>query len=106
MPRIIAERGPDRGSAWSIREEGVLLIGRDSGAQIALRDEETSRRHWQLEFRSGQWLIRDLESTNGVIVNGEETPYFDHVKWAGLIIFVDLPSTVVPVGRDKDGLQG
>jgi len=25
-------------------------------------------------------------------------------KWAGLIIFVDLPSTVVPVGRDKDGL--
>lgn len=72
MPRIIAERGPDRGSAWSIREEGVLLIGRDSGAQIALRDEETSRRHCQLEFRSGQWLIRDLESTNGVIVNGEE----------------------------------
>ncbi|HIC24078.1 MAG: hypothetical protein COB10_05175 [Planctomycetota bacterium] len=72
MPRIIAEKGPDRGSSWSIREEGVLLIGRDGGAQIALRDEETSRRHCQLEFRSGQWLIRDLDSTNGVIVNGEE----------------------------------
>ncbi|NRA75522.1 MAG: FHA domain-containing protein, partial [Planctomycetes bacterium] len=71
MPRIIAEKGPDRGSTWAIREEGVLLIGRDSGAQIALRDEETSRRHCQLEFRSGQWLIRDLDSTNGVMVNGE-----------------------------------
>ncbi len=72
MPRIIAEKGPDRGSTWSIREESVLLIGRDIGAQIHLRDEETSRRHCQLEFRSGQWLIRDLESTNGVLLNGDE----------------------------------
>ncbi|MGE4620214.1 MAG: protein kinase [Planctomycetota bacterium] len=86
MPRIVAEKGPDRGSTWSIREEGVLLIGRDTGAQIALRDEETSRRHCQLEFRSGQWLIRDLESTNGVLVNGEEitTPtilkHNDHIE--------------------------
>ena len=54
MPRIVAEKGPDRGSTWSIREQGVLLIGRDSSAQIALRDEEISRRHCQLEFRDRQ----------------------------------------------------
>ena len=71
MPRIVAEKGPDRGSTWSIREQGVLLIGRDSSAQIALRDEEISRRHCQLEFRDRQWLLRDLESTNGVLLNGE-----------------------------------
>ncbi|RUA08365.1 MAG: hypothetical protein DSY81_09695 [Bacillota bacterium] len=71
MPRIVAEKGPDRGSTWSIREQGVLLIGRDSSAQIALRDEEISRRHCQIEFRDRQWLLRDLESTNGVLLNGE-----------------------------------
>ena len=89
MPRIVAEKGPDRGNTWSIREEGVLLIGRDIGAQILLRDEETSRRHCQLEFRSGQWLIRDLDSTNGVLVNGEEIAgptvlkHNDHIEVGG-----------------------
>ena len=32
-------------------------------------------------------------------INGEEPPYFPAVvQWAGLAIFSDLPSTVVPVG--------
>lgn len=89
MPRMIAEKGPDRGSTWSIREEGVLLIGRDIGAQIHLRDEEASRRHCQIEFRSGKWLIRDLESTNGVTINGEEITgptalkHNDHIEIGG-----------------------
>jgi hypothetical protein len=37
-------------------------------------------------------------------VNGEETPYYDAVRWAGLTIFVDLPVTVVPVGRTSKNL--
>ena len=72
MPRIVAEKGPDRGSTWSIQKHAVLLIGRDNTAQISLRDEEISRRHCQIECRDDVCLIRDLESTNGVLVNGEE----------------------------------
>ncbi|OUU23583.1 MAG: hypothetical protein CBC13_05315 [Planctomycetia bacterium TMED53] len=71
MPRIVAEKGPDRGRSWSVRSDGTLLVGRDTSAQISLRDEEISRRHCQIEFRDSSWWIRDLESTNGIQINGE-----------------------------------
>ena len=29
-----------------------------------------SRRHAQLRFRDGKWVLRDLGSTNGTTVNG------------------------------------
>ena len=71
MPKLVAEKGPDRGRSWSIKDQGVLLVGRDPDAQIHLRDDESSRRHCQIEFRDSLWWIRDLESTNGIQVNGE-----------------------------------
>lgn len=38
-------------------------------------------------------------------VNGEKVDYLDAcLKWNGLVIFSDLPSTVVPVGRDRNNL--
>jgi len=103
MPRVVAEKGPDRGSTWSIRERGVLLIGRDSAAQIALRDDEISRRHCQIEFRDGHWIVRDLDSTNGVQVNGEwiEEPtrlnHNDHI---------DVGITRLTFLKDDDPLLG
>jgi len=37
-------------------------------------------------------------------INGIETDLTGTIQWAGLIIFADLPSTVVPVGRDASGM--
>ena len=71
MPRILAEKGPDRGRSWSVKSDGAFLVGRDTAAQISLRDEEISRRHCQIEFKDSCWWIRDLESTNGIQINGE-----------------------------------
>lgn len=71
MPRILADKGPDRGRSWSVKSDGAFLIGRDTAAQISLRDEEISRRHCQIEFKDASWWIRDLESTNGIQINGE-----------------------------------
>lgn len=71
MPRILADKGPDRGRSWSVKSDGAFLVGRDSAAQISLRDEEISRRHCQIEFKDSSWWIRDLESTNGIQINGE-----------------------------------
>jgi len=46
----------------------------------------------------------DLRHMREFYVNGVKTPYFDQAAWAGMIIFADLPSTVVPLGVDRDGL--
>lgn len=39
-----------------------------------------------------------------ILVDGEERPYIDQLKWAGLVGVAFLPSTVVPVGISKSGL--
>ena len=47
-----------------------LTIGRDDGNDIQLLDGRVSRRHGRIEYADGQYLIVDLQSANGIIVNG------------------------------------
>lgn len=47
-----------------------LLIGRHPECDLVVSDASVSRRHAQLRFRDGRWVLRDLDSTNGSTVNG------------------------------------
>ena len=47
-----------------------LTLGRAPSCDIVLRNQTVSRRHAELAFRDGAWVVRDLGSTNGVVVNG------------------------------------
>jgi FHA domain len=51
-------------------QEDELLIGRASDCDVLLEDRSVSRRHARLIFRDSQWVINDLGSTNGTVVNG------------------------------------
>jgi anti-anti-sigma regulatory factor len=46
------------------------LIGRDRACQLRLRSAQVSKQHAVLEQRDGQIFLRDLESTNGTLING------------------------------------
>ena len=47
------------------------IVGRDrSSGGIVLRDPNVSRHHAELTYADGQWTVRDLNSTNGTLVNG------------------------------------
>ncbi len=50
---------------------GRMVIGRDPGCDIHIPLDHLSRRHVELEIRSGQLVLKDLESANGTWVNGE-----------------------------------
>lgn len=46
-------------------------IGRDATNDIVVsNDSKVSRSHAELQFREGRWLLLDLGSRNGTIVNG------------------------------------
>jgi hypothetical protein len=49
------------------------VIGRASDAQLAIDDVAVSRYHARLESRRDGFAIKDLESTNGLFVNGVRT---------------------------------
>jgi adenylate cyclase len=47
-----------------------LVIGRRENCDIVLRFPNVSSRHCELELKSGYWYVQDLDSRNGVRVNG------------------------------------
>lgn len=47
-----------------------LIVGRQSRCDIALRFDNVSSTHCELELTNGYWYVRDLGSRNGIKVNG------------------------------------
>jgi uncharacterized RDD family membrane protein YckC len=55
----------------------VISIGRDPSNDLVLSDSMVSRRHAILEQRDDQYILRDNNSSNGTLVNGDRV---DHEK--------------------------
>jgi serine phosphatase RsbU (regulator of sigma subunit) len=51
-------------------EDDDVVIGRSSDAGIAVPDRSMSRRHARLFREAGEWLVEDLGSRNGTLLNG------------------------------------
>jgi sigma-B regulation protein RsbU (phosphoserine phosphatase) len=50
--------------------EQTITLGRASDCTIPIRDRFLSRHHAEINFSSGQWLLRDCGSVNGTLLNG------------------------------------
>lgn len=48
----------------------VVQIGRQDGSDLVLNNNSISRRHAEISYANGQYVLRDLESTNGTHING------------------------------------
>ncbi len=48
----------------------TLLVGRRESCDIVLRFSNVSAHHCQLTVSGGYWYVKDLESRNGIKVNG------------------------------------
>ena len=62
--------GPDSKTAFSLPDLEPQLIGRSTEA-LPITDPSVSRRHAEMTPDGTNWFIRDLESTNGTLVNNE-----------------------------------
>ncbi|GAB4137860.1 ATP-binding protein [Thermopirellula anaerolimosa] len=70
MPSLFVIRGNDQGSRFELTA-AVVTIGRDSGNRIQLHDTEVSRRHAEIRRVDDRYLLVDLNSSNGTLVNGK-----------------------------------
>ena len=46
-------------------------IGRVEECEVCIKDDYVSRAHAQVSFENGQWMLRDLQSANGIFVDGQ-----------------------------------
>ena len=49
----------------------LISIGRDPSNDVVLPDAMVSRRHAVIEYRGSQYFVRDCNSSNGSLVNGD-----------------------------------
>ncbi|MFT5130402.1 MAG: pSer/pThr/pTyr-binding forkhead associated (FHA) protein [Rhodothermales bacterium] len=61
--------GEDTGRTVNFEDKGIE-IGRDPGCAVCLDDEDVSRHHGRIVFDGLRYSVEDLDSTNGVRVNG------------------------------------
>lgn len=52
----------------------VMTIGRRESCDIPMRFPNVSGLHAELTYKDGHWTVRDLNSTNGIKVNGVRVP--------------------------------
>ncbi|MGE0788713.1 MAG: sigma 54-interacting transcriptional regulator [Sandaracinaceae bacterium] len=67
--RLLVVDGPDRGLEVEIKAT-KLTIGSSSSNDLVLTDTTVSRRHALLAVEGERYVLRDLESTNGSVVDG------------------------------------
>lgn len=68
---IYAKNGTALGSRHLLGA-GPVRVGRMSNNDIVLEDEAVSRRHARIEKRAAGWVVMDVGSRNGTLVNDHE----------------------------------
>jgi pSer/pThr/pTyr-binding forkhead associated (FHA) protein len=69
--RIVITSGPKEGLEVELLPEEQFTIGRSGDSRLVLRDDVTSTHHARLMLWNDQWMIQDLDSTNGTFVDSK-----------------------------------
>lgn len=67
---LILQEGPGHPSARWVLDGSALTIGRSDSCEVVLGDREVSRRHAAIRNEGDRWIVIDLDSRNGVRLNG------------------------------------
>lgn len=63
--------GPNQGAEFGMHANKTYILGKDSSADIVFQDLSVSHKHAKLSISpSGEAIIEDLGSRNGIIING------------------------------------
>ncbi len=72
MAKLVIVEGDDRGTVFRLMSDRTV-VGRSVAAQVRIDDTEASRQHAEIVKREdGAYVVRDLGSRNGTLVNGEK----------------------------------
>ena len=68
--KLVCLSGPRVGREYELPSH-TIIVGRAPDADIVLEDQFASRHHAEIRYMDGAYQVYDLNSKNGVIVNGQ-----------------------------------
>ena len=69
-PKLVGISGKYRGEEFTL-DRSPIRLGRSEENEVQLEHPSISRKHLRLHLEAGSWKVMDVESRNGVRVNGE-----------------------------------
>src|SRR5258707_3728933 len=69
-PVLIIHEGERAGQRWTIQND-TLTIGRGTECDLVLPERQVLRQHIRIKLVEEQYIIEDLSSKNGTLVNGQ-----------------------------------
>jgi transcriptional regulator with GAF, ATPase, and Fis domain len=110
-PNLVALFGPLQGSTFKW-DEPQITIGRDPSNWLCLNDRLVSRKHCEISRDGDLFTVRDLESRNGLMVNG--LPVKERVLQHGdqleigdsLFLFLMREQEVDPLSGSVSNMEG
>ncbi len=70
-PRIYVSIGSDPVEKQVQHFDADFQIGRVEECEVCIKNEYVSRIHVAVAFENGQWWVRDLQSANGIFIDGK-----------------------------------
>ena len=88
----------------TIHLKDKMVIGRNQGCDVVLKDSSVSGRHAAVISKTGRWFIADLDSSNGILVDGEKVKQAKLVS--GTRIQIGSASLIVREGPSQGKKTG
>ncbi len=71
-PVLAVTRGPGLGKVFALARETTTSLGRARANDIVLEDVAVSSQHCRIRMEQGRFVLHDLKSTNGTLVNDQK----------------------------------
>jgi pSer/pThr/pTyr-binding forkhead associated (FHA) protein len=105
LASLIVRSGSMKGQRFPIRVP-IVNVGRAEYNDIVLVDDSVSTTHAKLQRREGIWVLVDLESTNGTLVDGEPVQGEAPLAPGAFVRFGDVQTVFEPTDDTIDAPKG
>ena len=106
LASIVVRSGPLKGQRYALRT-AVANVGRADYNDVVIEEGSVSTNHAKIQRREGIWVLIDLDSTNGTMVDGERVVDSEVPLAPGALLrFGDVQCVFEPTDDSVDAPKG
>jgi hypothetical protein len=102
MPARLVERSDGRGGRSYPLNPGVTTIGRDEENDVVVASDHVSRRHAEVRWDGGGFILLDLGSKNGTLLNGRRVAVPEPLRGGDEITLPTAPAVTFVVAVTEE----